>query len=66
MLTLLRHAVAVAVLPVTAAILVPVWIAGEYAMEFSMASSPGGLLLQLGGVVAVAVGLVLFVERAFL
>jgi protein-S-isoprenylcysteine O-methyltransferase Ste14 len=56
MLALARHLFAIAVLPFTVAVLVPVWIGGELAF----ASTAGELALQVTGLAALAVGLVLF------
>lgn len=60
-MTALRHAFAIAVLPFTMAVLVPLWIARRTALVPAPASSPGGLLMQVGGVAALAIGLALFV-----
>jgi protein-S-isoprenylcysteine O-methyltransferase Ste14 len=60
-IALLRHALAIAVLPFTVAVLVPVSIARRNGIAVVVAASPGGLALQALGFVVVAAGLVLFV-----
>lgn len=57
---MLRHLFAIAVLPVTVAILVPAWIARRYGIAFAPAHSFGPLALQLAGASFLAVGLLLF------
>ena len=58
----LRHLFAIAVLPFTAAILIPVLIARRNATTLAVGDSPGAVLIQLGGVSLFAVGLLLFVQ----
>jgi protein-S-isoprenylcysteine O-methyltransferase Ste14 len=58
---LIRHLLAVAVLPFTVAVLVPVWIARRNAVRFAPGGSPAEAALQLLGVAVFAVGLCLFV-----
>jgi protein-S-isoprenylcysteine O-methyltransferase Ste14 len=60
MTALLRHLLAIALLPFTVAVLVPVWIARRFAVSPALGGSAGELLLQAAGVAAGAVGLVLF------
>ncbi len=60
MLTLLRHALSIAILPFTVTILVPLWIARSNGIELALADSGGGLGLQVVGLAALGVGLVLF------
>lgn len=55
-----RHLFAVAVLPVTVTILIPIWIMRRYAVDVAQPSSAGGLLLVILGVAVLVVGLVLF------
>jgi protein-S-isoprenylcysteine O-methyltransferase Ste14 len=57
----LRHAVAVAVLPFTMAVLVPLWLARRNGITLDVASSPAAVLLQVGGIALPVVGLILFV-----
>ena len=56
----LRHLVAIAILPFTVTILVPVWIAGRYGIVPAPGASAAVLVLQGGGLVVLAIGLVLF------
>ena len=56
----LRHLLAIAILPFTAAVLVPVWIGRRAQTVLAMAEAPRGLLLQAAGLAALAVGLALF------
>jgi protein-S-isoprenylcysteine O-methyltransferase Ste14 len=58
--TLLRHLLAIAILPFTVAVLVPVWIAQRYAMAPGIGSSAGLVMLQLVGAALCLVGLLLF------
>lgn len=58
----LRHLVAIAILPFTVTILVPAWIAGRYGIVPAPAASAAVLVLQGGGLVVLAIGLVLFVS----
>lgn len=57
---LLRHILAIAVLPFTVTVLVPLWIAGRYGIVPSLGTSGGALLLQGGGIAALGIGLLLF------
>jgi protein-S-isoprenylcysteine O-methyltransferase Ste14 len=57
---LLRHLLAVAVLPGTVMLLVPVWIARRYAVALAVGESVGQIALQLVGVALFAAGLLLF------
>ena len=59
---LLRHLLAVAILPFSVMVLVPVWIAGRYGIVPALGSSHGVLILQCGGLVVFAIGLLLFVS----
>ena len=60
MIRLLRHVVAIVVLPFTVAVLVPIWICRRDAISLAVAETPGGIALQAAGVGVGAVGLVLF------
>jgi protein-S-isoprenylcysteine O-methyltransferase Ste14 len=60
MLWLLRHLFAIAVLPFTVAVLVPIWIAQGYGVSPRLGSGAGELALQLAGVALAGVGLALF------
>jgi len=61
MVMLLRHALAIAILPFTVSVLVPMWIARRYGVVSARGSSALVLALQLAGLVVLAIGLVLFV-----
>jgi protein-S-isoprenylcysteine O-methyltransferase Ste14 len=60
MITLLRHLLAIAILPFTVAVLVPVWIAQRYGVEPGLGRSPVQILLQVAGIALLGVGLPLF------
>ena len=57
---LLRHLLSIAVLPATVTILVPVWIARRYAIEWRPPAGLPDAACQLLGALAGAVGLALF------
>ena len=57
---LLRHLLAILVLPFTAAVLVPVWIARRYVMTLALGSSLPRIALQAGGLALLVGGLILF------
>ena len=59
-MTLLRHLVAIAVLPFTVTVLVPLWIARRYGITAALSGSVGALALQLAGAVLLIVGGLLF------
>jgi protein-S-isoprenylcysteine O-methyltransferase Ste14 len=61
MMMILRHLVAVAVLPFTVAVLVPTWIARSYGVEPRLDLSAGPLLLESAGIALLGLGLALFV-----
>ena len=61
MLWILRQLLAIAVLPFTVTILVPAWLARRNGIIPALAATPGGLRLQLAGVVLLALGSMLFV-----
>ena len=56
----LRHLVAIALLPFTVAIGVPLWIARSHGIALALGDSPGERALQLLGVALLGVGLALF------
>jgi protein-S-isoprenylcysteine O-methyltransferase Ste14 len=60
MRTVVRHLLAVLVLPATVAIFVPLWIARRYAVTFGAPTDVAGWLLLVCGVAFLAVGLGLF------
>jgi hypothetical protein len=60
-MTLLRHLLAIAILPFTVAVLVPFWIALRYGVTPTFGRQIGFLLVQAGGCGLFGIGLVLFV-----
>jgi protein-S-isoprenylcysteine O-methyltransferase Ste14 len=61
MMTFLRHLLAIAILPFTVAVLVPVWITQRNGIDPSLGESFTELTLQLAGLGVLGVGLFLFV-----
>jgi len=61
LLTVIRHLLAIALLPFTVAVIVPVWIARRYGIVPTVGHSPGEIAVQLAGVVVLGVGLALFI-----
>jgi protein-S-isoprenylcysteine O-methyltransferase Ste14 len=61
-ITLLRHLLAIAVLPFMVGLVVPVWIARRYAVVPVLGHSAGEIALQLLGVALLGIGLLLFVS----
>ena len=57
----LRHLLAVALLPFSAAVLVPVWLAHRDGLRIGPGPGPGAIAVQVAGLVLVGVGLTLFV-----
>jgi protein-S-isoprenylcysteine O-methyltransferase Ste14 len=57
----LRHLLAIAILPFTVTVLVPLWIARRYGVVPAVGRSVGELVSQLAGVAVLGIGLVLFV-----
>lgn len=57
---LLRHLLSIAALPFTVTVLIPLWIGRREGTALTLATSGGGLLLQCGGVIVLAIGLLLF------
>ena len=60
MLGLLRHLVAIAVLPFTVAVLIPVWLARRDRTALGLGSSVPQMAVQVTGVLLLAAGLLLF------
>lgn len=60
MLMLVRHLLAILILPFTVTVLVPWWIARRYGIDWSMGVSVLPFLFQAAGLFVLAVGLVLF------
>jgi protein-S-isoprenylcysteine O-methyltransferase Ste14 len=59
-MTLLRHLFAIAVLPFTVTILVPLWIARRYGITPALSDSAASMALQITGALLLAVGAFLF------
>jgi len=59
--TLLRHIIAIAILPGTVVVLIPIWIAGRYRVEIVWPQPSGDLASVLTGCVLLAIGGTLFV-----
>jgi protein-S-isoprenylcysteine O-methyltransferase Ste14 len=57
---LVRHLLAIAILPLTVTVLVPWWIAERFGIAVTLGRSGGALALQAAGVLVVAFGLLLF------
>lgn len=57
---LIRHLIAIVALPISAAVLVPIWIARRYAIAYHLPAVSWEALFQIMGVAILAVGLVLF------
>ena len=57
----LRHLLAVALLPFTAAVLVPVWLARRDGLRIGPGPGPGAIATQAAGVVLIGIGVALFV-----
>lgn len=60
MLWILRQFLAVAVLPFTVAVVIPIWLARRDGIRLGLGASPGGLVVQWCGVGLLAIGVVLF------
>ena len=61
MITILRHLLAIAILPFTVTVLVPIWIAQRNGVVPSLGRSVAQLGLQLAGLCVLGVGLLLFI-----
>ena len=57
---LIRHLIAIVALPISAAVLVPIWIARRYALTYHFPTMFWESLLQILGVAIIIIGLVLF------
>jgi protein-S-isoprenylcysteine O-methyltransferase Ste14 len=64
-ITLLRHLLAIAVLPFTVAVLVPFWIAQRYGVRFTVAGAAGPLCIQALGLALLCLGLILAVASVW-
>jgi protein-S-isoprenylcysteine O-methyltransferase Ste14 len=61
MITILRHLLAIAILPFTVTVLVPIWIARRNGVVPSVGTSAAQITLQLAGLGVLGIGLFLFV-----
>jgi len=59
-LWILRHFVAIALLPFTVTVVIPLWLAGRNRTRLVVGSGPGELALQAAGLALLGLGLVLF------
>jgi protein-S-isoprenylcysteine O-methyltransferase Ste14 len=59
---LLRHLLAIALLPVVVTVLIPVWVARRNGVRFAAAPTAPALIAQFGGLCLVLIGLVLFLS----
>jgi protein-S-isoprenylcysteine O-methyltransferase Ste14 len=66
MVMFLRQTLAVAILPFTVAIMVPIWIARRNHVDFAKPGDLGGVALVVLGVVSVAGGFALFASCLYL
>ena len=62
MILLLRHLLAIALLPFTVVVLVPYWIARRYGVAPALGGSAGPVSVQAAGLILLGVGLVLLVS----
>ena len=65
LLTVIRHLLAIALLPFTVAVVVPVWIARRYGVVPLVGGPLGAIAVQLAGVAVLGVGLALFVASVW-
>jgi protein-S-isoprenylcysteine O-methyltransferase Ste14 len=61
MIKLLRQLLAIAILPFTVTVLVPIWIARHYGVTLTIGRSAGSLLVQFVGLAVLGLGFILFV-----
>src|SRR2546426_728815 len=61
MFTLLRHLLAIAILPFTVVVLVPFWIAERFGVALTLGRSVRSVLLQAVGLALLSLGLLLFI-----
>ena len=66
MIMLLRHLLAIALLPFTVAVLVPTWIAWRNGVALTLGRSVGPVFLQVIGLALLSLGLVLAVASVWL
>ena len=65
MLSILRHLIAVAVLPFTMAVLIPLWLARRSGIEFVVGAGVTQVLLQVAGLGLLGVGVGLFLASVW-
>lgn len=59
---MLRHLVAIVLLPFTMAVLIPLWLARRNGITLTVGLSPAQIALQTAGLVLLGIGLVLFLS----
>jgi protein-S-isoprenylcysteine O-methyltransferase Ste14 len=59
---LLRHLLAIAILPFSVTVLIPFWIARRYSIGFTLATENVLLALQVAGLLVLVLGLLLFLS----
>lgn len=62
---LLRHLLAIALLPFAVVVLVPLWIAQRYGVTAAVGNSAGSVFLQVVGLALLSCGLALFVASVW-
>src|SRR5580658_2198610 len=65
MTMLLRHLLAIVLLPITVVILAPIWIAERYGIALTLGQSVSAVALQSVGVCLLSVGLLLVIASVF-
>jgi protein-S-isoprenylcysteine O-methyltransferase Ste14 len=63
--SLIRHLIAIVALPITAAVLVPYWLARRYVITYALPTNFQGVALQALGAGVLIVGLVLFTASLY-
>jgi protein-S-isoprenylcysteine O-methyltransferase Ste14 len=62
---LIRHLLAITILPFTVAVLVPIGIAQRYGVALTLGRSVGPIFLQVIGLALLSLGLILFVASVW-
>ena len=62
---LIRHLIAIVALPISAAVLVPIWIARRYAIAYDLSANFRGVVVQAFGIGVLIIGLVLFTASLY-
>ena len=60
-LWVLRHLLAIGVLPFTVTVLIPLWLARRNGTVLALGTSPGQMAVQMAGALLLVIGLILFV-----